>query len=74
MDADTKVRLYRNFWDVATKTERYALLNGTLGVGANFYELSKKPWDALSIQIRAELLVLDWEGMLGRRIPGFEFQ
>ena len=72
MDIQTKLGVCEDLWDTFTPTERYALLGGCLGVGGHFYEQSKKQWARLPIEIRAELVVLDWSGMLGRRLPEFE--
>lgn len=71
LNADTKERLCAAQWDIFTYSERYSLLNGCLGVGADFYRSSKLPWSVLTLELRAELVMLDWEAMLGRQLKIF---
>lgn len=71
MDLESKVQICAAQWDIFTPTERYALLSGCLGVGAQFYQLSKVQWSGLQLEIKAELVKLDWEAMLGRQIKSF---
>lgn len=71
LNAEIKERLCAGQWDIFTPTERYSLLQGCLGVGADFYRSSKLQWSALELELRAELVMLDWEAMLGRQLKVF---
>lgn len=71
LNAEIKERLCAAQWDILTQPERYSLLNGCLGVGADFYRSSKLQWSGLTLELRAELVMLDWEAMLGRQLKIF---
>lgn len=71
MDLESKAQICAAQWDIFTPTERYALLAGCLGVGGHFYELSKLQWTGIPMEFKVELVLLDWEAMLGRQIKSF---
>ncbi len=66
-------------WDVFIRLERLALIRmlpAYIGDAQTGYlqvppDLEHKQWVAIESSVQGELMKLDWEFAIGRRLPGF---
>lgn len=57
---------YADLWDSFRQTERRALLANVTNQSIDGQEV--KPWDHLPLGLKKELLKLDWEFNIGRKL------